>query len=75
MFITKQDECGAYIELPDDDNDFVTLMKDVDGYKYRIRGDAIERLRQLEIMTGCIGMNVGKQIKGYAYGEAEAIHC
>ena len=45
---TKTDEKGAYIELPDDDNDFVTLIKDNEGYKYRVRGDAIERLNKLE---------------------------
>ena len=45
---TKHDKQGAYVDIPDDDNDLVTLMKNDGGFFYRIRGDAINKLAQLE---------------------------
>lgn len=46
--ITRCDKHGAYIEVPDDDNDLVTLIKKDGKFIYRIRGDAINKLARLE---------------------------
>lgn len=48
MAYTDRDEKGAYIVLPEDDNDFVTLRKINDQYVYVIRGCAIESLAKYE---------------------------
>ena len=48
MAFTERDEKGAYIVLPEDDNDFVTLRKINDQYVYVIRGCAIESLAKYE---------------------------
>ncbi len=45
---TKHDKQGAYVDIPDDDNDSVTLMKNDGGFFYRIRGDVITKLARLE---------------------------
>lgn len=49
MYYANWDEHGAYIDVPDDDNDYVTVMKNgTDGYKYRISGAVVEQLYKLE---------------------------
>ena len=50
MNYVKYDEDGAYVDIPDDDRDLVTLMKIVGapGFFYRIRGDFVEKAGRLE---------------------------
>ena len=58
MTITNRDEQGAFIEIPDDENDFVTLLKKNGRFVYVVRGDAIDKLSEYE-----------KKDKKSAYGE------
>ena len=48
MAYTKTDNYGAYVELPDDDNDYVTLVKKNGKFVYVVRGDAIDKLNEYE---------------------------
>lgn len=48
IIYTQIDKNGPYIELPEDDNDFVTLAKKDGRFVHRVRGDAINKLCDLE---------------------------
>lgn len=47
-FRSDKDEQGAYIDIIDDDNDYVTLQKIEGEYYYRIRGPVAEALGAME---------------------------
>lgn len=40
----EMDNQGVYIDIVDDDNDYVTLQKVGEEYRYRIRGPVAEAL-------------------------------
>ena len=48
---TKRDKQGAYIEVPEDDNDFVTLIKKDGKYVRIVRGPAIDALEKYERLS------------------------
>lgn len=48
IIYTQIDKNGPYIELPEDDNDFVVLVKKDGRFIHRVRGDAINKLYDLE---------------------------
>ena len=47
-FKIEADGQGAYVDIIDDDNDYVTLQKVEGEYYYRIRGPVAEALRTME---------------------------
>ena len=47
-FRVEVDDQGAYIDVLDDDNDYVTLQKVKGEYYYRIRGPVAEALHAME---------------------------
>lgn len=47
-FNVERDSQGTYIDIIDDDNDYVTLQKVEGEYYYRIRGPVAEALRTME---------------------------
>ena len=47
-FKVQTDNQGAYIDIVDDDNDYITLQKVEGEYYYRIRGPVAEALRTME---------------------------
>jgi len=55
---TKHDEKGYYIDVIDDDRDYVTPMKIGDSYVYRIRGPVADHINHLETNN--------KELKGYS---------
>ena len=49
MNYTKIDSKGAYIVIPENEDDLVVLRKNACGkYEFVIRGDAIDKLAKLE---------------------------
>lgn len=47
-FNVERDSQGTYIDIIDDDNDYVTLQKVEGEYYYRIRGPVAEALHTME---------------------------